>query len=65
MLAIAILLAPLFVAAAISWAAHRSGSLSIGLDQFAVSAPMSGRFFDDADSRRIGHDLAARRSRFS
>ena len=33
-------------------------------DQFRVSAPMVGPLFDDADQRRISHDLDAVRTRF-
>ena len=60
-----ILLAPFVVAAAITWAAHRSGSLRMRLDQFPVSAPMVGRLFDgDRDAFRVEHDLDAVRTRF-
>jgi hypothetical protein len=32
--------------------------------QFRVSAPMVGPLFDDADQRRVSHDLDAIRTRF-
>ena len=39
--------------------------LRLHADQFRVSAPMVGPLFtDDADARRISHDLDAMRSRF-
>jgi hypothetical protein len=39
--------------------------LRLHADQFRVSAPMVGRLFDnDADQRRISHDLDAVRTRF-
>ncbi|GAY19191.1 hypothetical protein [Mycobacterium sp. shizuoka-1] len=39
--------------------------LRLHSDQFRVSAPMVGPLFaDDADARRIHHDLDAVRSRF-
>ena len=64
-----ILIAPFAVAAALSWAAHRSGSLRMHLDQFPWSAPMVGRLFgtdraDDRDAFRVEHDLDAIRTRF-
>ena len=63
-----VLSAPFALAAALSWAAHRSGSLSLRLDQFRVSGPMVGRLFDDPssdrDSLRVTHDMDAIRSRF-
>jgi hypothetical protein len=60
-----ILIAPLAVAAALSWAAHRSGSLRLRLDQFRMAGPMTGRFLeDDRDAFRIGHDADAVRTRF-
>ena len=60
-----ILIAPLAVAAALSWAAHRSDSLRIRFDQFRWSAPMMGRLFeDDRDEFRIAHDVDAIRTRF-
>ena len=40
-----ILIAPIAVAVALSWAAHRTGSLRLRLDQFRMAGPMSGRFF--------------------
>ncbi len=60
-----ILIAPFVLAATLSWAAHRSGSLRMRIDQFRVSAPMVGRLFDDdRDAYRIEHDLDAIRTRF-
>lgn len=39
--------------------------LRLRTDQFRVSAPMVGPLFaDDADARRISHDLDAMRTRF-
>jgi hypothetical protein len=60
-----ILIAPFAVAAALSWAAHRSNSLRFRLDQFRWAGPMTGRLFeDDSDYRRIEHDAEAVRTRF-
>jgi len=64
-----ILIAPFAVAVALSWAAHRSGSLRISLDQFRMAAPMSGGFsrpdlVHDRDLFRIEHDVDAIRTRF-
>jgi hypothetical protein len=64
-----ILIAPFVVAAAQSWAAHRSDSLRMRLDEFRAAAPMVGRLFDplpdqDRDAFRIGHELDAIRTRF-
>ncbi|MGH3676090.1 MAG: hypothetical protein ACRDU5_10205 [Mycobacterium sp.] len=59
-----ILIAPFVVAAALSWAAHRSGALRVRLDQFRLAAPMGGRFFDDRDAFRVEHDVDAIRTRF-
>jgi hypothetical protein len=56
-----ILIAPFAVAAALSWAAHRSGSLHVRLVQFRVAAPLAG-LFDDRDARPLGRD--AIRTRF-
>ncbi|VEG58087.1 Uncharacterised protein [Mycolicibacterium aurum] len=68
-LAFLILLSPFALAAILSWAANRSGSLRLHLDQFRWAAPMTGRLFDDAegrgrDSYREQHDLDAVRTRF-
>jgi hypothetical protein len=39
--------------------------LRLHADQFRLSAPMVGPLFaDDADARRISHDLDAMRTRF-
>lgn len=64
-LAFLILGSPFAVAAALSWAAHRTGSLRFRLDQLRMAGPMSGRFFeDDRDMFRIEHDVDAVRTRF-
>jgi hypothetical protein len=64
-LALAILMAPFAVAAAVAWFAHRSGRMRIGLAQFSVSAPMRGRLSTDgADAYRLDHELDAIRTRF-
>jgi hypothetical protein len=64
-LIVLILIAPFAVAAALSWAAHRSGALRFHLDQFRLSAPMVGRLFnEDRDLYRVAHDLDAVRTRF-
>lgn len=60
-----VLISPFALAAALTWAAHRSGVLRLHLDQFRVSAPMLGRLFeDDRDLYRAAHDLDAVRTRF-
>jgi hypothetical protein len=64
-----ILISPIAVAVTLSWAAHRTGSLRLRLDQFRMAGPMSGRFFgpdlaDDRDAFRIDHDVDAVRTRF-
>jgi hypothetical protein len=60
-----ILIAPFAVAVALAFAAHRSGTVRLHLDQFTVSAPMWGRLFDDdRDAYRIEHDVDAIRTRF-
>jgi hypothetical protein len=60
-----ILISPVVVAAALSWAAHRTGSLRLRLDQFRMAGPMSGRYFeDDRDAFRVDHDADAVRTRF-
>jgi hypothetical protein len=63
-----ILISPFAVAVALSWAAHRSDSLRIRLDQFRWSAPLMGRLFsdpaDDRDGFRVAHDVDAIRTRF-
>jgi hypothetical protein len=63
-LAFLILIAPFALAAFLSWAAHRSGSLRLHLDQFRWAAPMAGRLFEDRDSSRVAHDVDAIRTRF-
>lgn len=53
------------IVVAIGAAAHRNGVFRLSHKQFRISAPMTGRLFDDdADSRRIEHDLDAIRTRF-
>ena len=60
-----ILISPIAVAVTLSWAAHRTGSLRLRLDQFRMAGPMSGRFFEnDRDAFRIDHDVDAVRTRF-
>jgi hypothetical protein len=59
-----ILIAPFALAATLSWAAHRSDSFRMRLDQFRMAAPMGGRFFDDRDAFRVEHDVDAIRTRF-
>ncbi|MGV9800073.1 hypothetical protein ACWDTP_18700 [Mycobacterium sp. NPDC003449] len=67
-LALLIMVSPFAVAAALSWAAHRSNALRIHLDQFRVSAPMMGRLFDidppSYEVYRAEHDIDAIRTRF-
>ena len=68
-LAILLITAPFALAAALSWAAHRSGVLRLHLDQFRISAPMTGRLFGDVhwadrDFERSMHDADAIRTRF-
>jgi hypothetical protein len=62
-LALLIMASPFLVAAALSWAAHRSGILKVHLDQFRVYAPLAGRLAD-YDAERAEHDLDAIRTRF-
>jgi hypothetical protein len=59
-----ILLAPFALAALLSYAANRSNSLRLHLDQFRWAAPMTGRLFEDRDTFRVQHDLDAIRTRF-
>jgi len=63
-LAFLILISPFALAAFLSWAAHRSGSLRLHVDQFRWSAPMTGRLFEDRDDYRVQHDADAIRTRF-
>jgi hypothetical protein len=64
-LTLLILIAPFAVAATLSWAAHRSGSLRMRSDLLHVYGPMTGRLFDnDRDALRTEHDLDAIRTRF-
>jgi hypothetical protein len=60
-----VLVSPFVVAAVISLAAHRSGSLRLRAEQFRVAAPMRGWLLDDdSDGRRLEHELDAIRTRF-
>jgi len=64
-LTFSILMAPFVLAAVLSWAAHRSDGLRIGIDQFRVSAPMRGRLSGEtSDGPRMEHELDAIRTRF-
>jgi hypothetical protein len=56
-LALIILVAPLAVAVAVSWAAQRSNVLRFRLDLFDINQP-------DYETYRVGHDLDAIRTRF-
>ena len=61
----AVLLAPFILVAAIASRSHRDGYLRFHLDQFRFAAPMVGRLYEeDADYRRIDHDVDAIRTRF-
>ncbi|WKG02957.1 hypothetical protein [Mycolicibacterium sp. HK-90] len=53
-IALIILASPFVVAAAVSWAAHRDGTLRFRMDLFAP----------DYESYRAGHELDAIRTRF-
>ncbi|MEW5812558.1 MAG: hypothetical protein AB1925_24300 [Actinomycetota bacterium] len=60
-----ILSAPFALAAALTWAAHRTGVLRLHRDQFRIAAPLAGRLFeDDRDLNRVAHDVDAIRTRF-
>jgi hypothetical protein len=60
-----ILSLPFALAAALTWAAHRSGVLRLHRDQFRFAAPLAGRLFeDDRDLSRVTHDVDAIRTRF-
>lgn len=64
-LIVSAILAPFALAAALTWAAHREGTLRFTLDQFRIAAPLAGSFHaEDRDSLRSLHDLDAIRSRF-
>ncbi|MDG4665296.1 hypothetical protein [Mycobacterium sp. 236(2023)] len=63
-LAFLILISPFALAALLTWAANRSGSLRLHIDQFRWAAPMTGRLFEDRDSFRVQHDVDAIRTRF-
>ena len=60
-----VLLAPFGLIAALTRSAHRQGHLRFHRDQFRFGAPLAGPIFaDDADLRRIDHDVDAIRTRF-
>ena len=62
-----VLLAPFGVVAAIAAVSHRDGTLRLHGAQFMVAAPLVGRLYhdvDDADARRVEHDVDAIRTRF-
>ncbi len=63
-LAFLILGSPFALAALLTWAANRSGSLRFHIDQFRWATPMTGRLFEDRDSFRVQHDIDAIRTRF-
>jgi hypothetical protein len=61
----AIVLGPVALAATLASRAPRGGRPGWHLDQFRFAAPMAGRLFgEDADLRRIEHDVDAIRTRF-
>ena len=62
----AIVLAPFALVATLASRARHGGHLRWHLDQFRFAAPpMAGRLFDDdADLRRVEHDVEAIRTRF-
>ena len=60
-----VLLAPFGLVAALARGAHGHGYPWLHRDQFRFAAPLAGPIFaDDADLRRIDHDVDAIRSRF-
>jgi hypothetical protein len=61
-----VLLAPFGLVAALASRSRRNGFLRWHLDQFWFATPTVGRLLEDrdSDSRRIGHDLDAVRTRF-
>lgn len=60
-----VLLAPFGLIAALTRSTHRQGYRRFHRDQFRFAAPLSGPIFaDDADLRRIDHDVDAIRTRF-
>lgn len=59
------LLAPFTLAATFASRARRDGYLRWNADQFRFAAPLAGPLFDDdADRRRVDHDVDAIRTRF-
>ncbi|BBZ31463.1 hypothetical protein [Mycolicibacterium confluentis] len=64
-LLLAVLLAPFGLVATLAAVSHRNGHLRMHFDQFRFAAPLVGPLFEDnADARRVGHDLDAIRTRF-
>jgi hypothetical protein len=60
-----VLLAPFGLVAALARSAHGQGFPWFHRDQFRFAAPLAGPIFaDDADLRRIDHDVDAIRTRF-
>ncbi|HTY28062.1 MAG TPA: hypothetical protein VMD51_07950 [Mycobacterium sp.] len=62
-----VLLALFGATAAITSVSDRDGTLRLHPRQFRVGAPLVGRLYhdqDDADARRVEHDLDAVRTRF-
>ncbi len=60
-----VLLAPFGLLAALTARSQRHGHLRLHFDQFRFAAPLVGPLFgDDADLRRVGHDVDAIRTRF-
>ncbi|MCG5431439.1 hypothetical protein LV457_03930 [Mycobacterium sp. MYCO198283] len=64
LVALLVLVAPFGITYALSRLARRDGVLRVHRGQFTVSAPMTGRLFDDPDRRRLAHELDAIRTRF-
>ena len=64
-LLVAVLIAPFAVVATLATVSHRNGHLRLHFEQFRFVAPLIGPLLeDDADLRRIGHDVDAIRTRF-
>jgi hypothetical protein len=61
-----VVLAPFGLVAALASRSRGNGSLRWYLDQYRFTTPMVGRLLEgrDADTRRMGHDLDAIRTRF-
>ncbi len=65
----AVLLGPFALVAVLAGHARKGGHLRWHLDQFRFAAPLAGPLFtdpghDDADLRRMEHDIDAIRTRF-